>query len=459
MKNVLVIAYVFPPTGGGGVQRTLKFVKYLPSFGWRPLVLTPMKVDFGYFDYSLVDEIPPEAKVYHTISLEVPEWYAGIKEKYFDEYQGAYSPAAKGSWHRRVAISLVKPIFKSLRWVAHNLIFVPDTHVGWIPFAVWNGVKIARREGIEAIYATGDPWSDFLIALFVSRLTGKPFIKDMRDPWTLSPQIRHGRVRTAIEEFWESRCIRAAFKVINITEEATQAYRKRYPDVDPSKFECITQGFDPPDFEGVRGIGSETFTITSTSTYYDFRTPESFLKGMRCLVDWMPNLESEIRIRFMGIGGEIVNGLVEKQNLTCMVEVLPYGAHRESIQLLMNSDVLLLDREVVTRNQVKIVTTSAKVFEYLAIGKPILAVVSSYGPAADLIRTTNSGVVADPEDKEEVAKAVYALYLQYKAGTLEAHGQRDLERFTRKNLTRSLAQVLDEAIAKSQWFPDELEAD
>jgi len=444
MKSVLVIAYIFPPIGGGGVQRTLKFVKYLPSFGWRPVVLTPREANFSYYDYTLVDEIPTEAKIYRTASLDPGRRYHAVRDLLptdSEEGTGAGAP-----WYRKLTRPFLQPAFKVAHWLANNLIFVPDTRVGWIPFAVAAGVKVIRGEKIDAIYATGDPWSNFLIALILSRLTGKPFIMDMRDAWTLSPDVGWGRVRSTIEDFWERRCIRAAYNVINITEQATQAYREKYPEVEPSRFHCITQGFDPSDFEGIGAIPSEKFTIASTSTYYDFRTPESFLKALRKLMDGNPELERDIRVRFMGIGGEIIKASVEKHSLTDMVEILPYGPHRESVQFLMSSDVLLLDREAVSGEKIKTVTTTAKVFEYLASGKPILAVVPPDSAASAFIRSTDSGVVVDPEDTEKIAEAIYALYKQHKNGTLGVDGHRDLERFTRKSLTGKLAQLLDEAV-------------
>ena len=444
LKNVLIVAYIFPPAGGGAVQRTLKFVKYLPSFGWRPVVLTPRQAVFDYFDHTLVDEIPPEAKLYQTKSLEIPRWYSSLLERYLDKSRADDRLVSSSSWRVKVIISLVRPIFSFVRWVAHNLIFVPDTHIGWIPFAVWKGLRVVRNERIEAIYATGDPWSDFLIALFLSRLTGKPCIIDMRDPWTLSPDVEWGKVRSSIEAFWERLCIRRASKVINITEQSTQAYRERYPDVDPSKFECITQGFDPPDFEDVDGKKTQTFTIATTGTYKVFRTPEYFLKALRSLVDCNPPLASEIRCRFKGAGGKTVEGFVEKYNLADMVEVLPYGTHQDSTEFMMNSDVLLLEFLPSVRSRIDLGSTSSRLFEFLASGKPILGLVNPAGPAAELILSTGSGIVVHPENTLEVAEAIHSLYLQYKNRTLGIDGQPDLVRFERKNLTGRLAQLLDQ---------------
>ncbi|MBF8267071.1 MAG: TPR/glycosyl transferase domain protein [Dehalococcoidia bacterium] len=445
MKSVLVVAHFFPPVGGGGVQRTLKFVKYLPSFGWRPVVLTARKSAFGFYDPTLVDEIPVEARVYRTAFLAPGHGYRA-----FRDLLTSGSPGGQGTrmgWPRKLASSVLRPLFKVLHYTANNLVFVPDYEVGWIPFAVVRGVRVIRSERIDAIYATGNPWSDFLIAYFLSKLTGRPYIMDMRDPWTLSPDLHWGRVRSSIEGFWERRCIMGAAKVINITEQATQAYRDKYPNVEPSKFQCITQGFDPSDFEGVACNQTERFTIGATGTYYEFRTPESFLKAVRSLMDRNPGLMNDIRVRFMGAGGEVVSPLVERYHLAEMVEVLPYGSHRESIEFVMSSDVLLLDFLAHVEGRVNLASTSSRIFEFLASGKTILGLVYPSGAAAELITSTGAGVVADPENTDAVAKTIYALYLQYKSGTLRVNGQPNLERFTRKHLTGRLAQMLDEAIA------------
>jgi glycosyltransferase involved in cell wall biosynthesis len=445
VKSVLIIAYFFPPVGLVGVQRPLKFAKYLPSFGWRPVVMTPKRPLADYYDHTFLEEIPPEAAVFRTASFDPARWYVSVKARLFGRSRGEGSTEAKASTGRRIAVYLFKPLFQATRWVAYNLVFVPDLHIGWIPFALWRGVWIVKREGIDVILATGSPWSDFLIAYFLSRFTRKPYILDMRDPWTLGPDIAWGGVRSHIENFWERRCILGASKVVNVTEQATQAYREKYKDVDPSKFRSITQGFDPPDFDSLVGNRTERFTIASTATYKDFRNPESLLRAMRSIMDRNAKLEGEIRIRFMGIGSEIVKELVEKYNLASMVDILPYGSHRESIEFILNSDVLLLERVATIEGRDRLATTSAKIFEFLATGKPILGLVYPSGAAAELIWSTNSGVVVDPENTNEVSEAIHGFYLQYKSGTLGVEGQPDLERFTRRHLTGQLAQMLDEA--------------
>ena len=450
-RKVLVVAYVFPPVGGGGVQRTHKFVKYLPSFGWQPVVLTPKHAAFDYQDQTLGDEVDHEVQVYKTFSVEPPRLYSSFIKKHFGEYSANVPQPNRPSFRSLLIAATLKPIFNLLRWSAHNLVFVPDAHVGWIPFAVWRGLRVIRSERIDIIYATGDPYSDFLIGLFLSRLTGKPLVLDMRDPWTLGPDIKFSRARTAIENFWERRCVNAAATVINITEAATQAYREKFANADPSKFVCITQGFDPTDFDDVVGGKTEKFTIAATGTYYEFRTPESFLKALRSLVDEKPWLENLLQVRFMGVGEKIVQHFVAEYDLAAVVEVLPYGTHRESIQLLMDSDVLLLDFFASLDNMEHLGSTSSRVFEYIGSGRPILGLVYPSGAAADVINSTRSGIVVDPRDTPQVAAAIHSLFERYQSGEgvddLPFNERPNLERFTRKHLTGSLAHIMDDALA------------
>jgi glycosyltransferase involved in cell wall biosynthesis len=167
---------------------------------------------------------------------------------------------------------------------------------------------------------------------------------------------------------------------------------------------------------------------------------------MKRLVDERPGLETEIRIKFMGIGGEIVQDLVKKYGLTDQVEMSPFATHRESIQFLMDADVLLLDRETVPKDKIAVVTTSAKVFEYLATGKPLLAVVPPESAAAEIVRSTESGVVAEPDSPENVAEKIHGLYRQYINGTLVVDRKTDLAKFERENQAGHLAQVLEDSV-------------
>ncbi|MCX5998705.1 MAG: glycosyltransferase [Chloroflexi bacterium] len=432
------------------MQRTLKFVKYLPSFGWRPIVLTPRHPGYEYLDYSLVEEIPPEAKIYRTASIEPYPWATTAKKRF-----SSGTPTKGGTttkkWYSRLVRSIFQAEWRIGRFVARNFVFVPDYHVGWIPFAVLSGIRIIRKEKIDVIYATGDPWSDFIVGFFLRCLTGKPLVLDMRDPWTLRAEgVSTSRIGKKAEDFWESRCISAASKVINVTEGAAQAYIEKYPFIDKTRFVCITNGYDQPDFDGMASRKTARFTISSTGAF-NRRAPAPFFEGLAHLFEGEESLRDKVRVKHMGTGSRVVSTLAREHQLEDMLDVIPYAEHRTSIQLLMDSDVLLVVLDMsVAEQDVRLLPLPAKLFEYLAARRPILAIVPSQSAVAGIVSSTESGVVVDPEDIPGIASAVRELRRQYGEGTLGIHAASDIRRFERKELTRRLAQLLDKATAQDR---------
>lgn len=441
-KKVLVIAYAFPPMGGSGVQRTVKFVKYLPLFGWTPVVLTPKNPNSQYFDYSLVQEIPREVKIYRTISIEPQRWYAMLKKKSCDS-----PPESIPKQELRVSpLHFVTQIgFRWARYVAHNFIFIPDFQIGWIPFAVLKGLSIIRKERINVIYATGDPWSDFLIAFFLNLLTGRSFIMDMRDPWTLNPNRDWDRLQKRGENLWEKVCISAASKVINVTEQATEWYIEKYP-IYRKKFVYIPQGFDTADFENVTDERENNkFIISCTSAYKKSTNPENFLQAVKYTIDNFNNIKHEIQINFMGMDVFLTGQILQKYGLNNIVKLIPYGSHFQSIQLLLSSDVLLLikNRNPNLKHRSKAIN-AAKIFEYIAAKKPILAVVPPESEVAKIVRSTKAGIIVDTENVTAISETIYKLYLQHKKGVMGVKIPKNIQRFERRKLAQQLAKFLNQ---------------
>lgn len=283
MKKALVIAYYFPPTGGGGVQRATKFVKYLPSFGWEPVVLTVKTPDLGVFDETLLEDIPPDVEVYRTYSFDPVNRYRVRRygeNSRFDKRNNNDSNNDSGIFGRIVSF------FRSaMKYFVINIVFVPDDYVGWIPFAVARGYKIIKEERIDAIYATGKPWSSFLIAFFLSLLTGKPYILDLRDPWVLTPygSTESTNIKHMLERFWEKICFSHAKKVISINEQITRSYVQFYPSIPADRFGCITHGFDTDDFLTLKKVKNDNFTISYVGTFYAYESPELFLQAVKIL--------------------------------------------------------------------------------------------------------------------------------------------------------------------------------
>ncbi len=409
MRGILIIAYYYPPMGGVGVLRTLKFTKYLPQFGFAPFILTVRNRSFGALDASLLPEVPPGTSVVETFSLE---------------HRFLRAPRLLG----------VDP-----KWF-----FIPDAQVGWLPFAVRTGEAIIRQHRINVIFATGPPFTSLLAGYVLKRRTGRPLVVDYRDPWTQNVFTQYPtQFHRKIEERLERAVLGSADRVITTTDEMTRGLASKYTFV-RNKCETIPNGFDAADFLGLtRSAASDRFTIAYTGTLYGLRTAEHFLAALRNVVANNHKVREKIRVVFAGLKGRDVLKLVHKLGLEDIVRITGFVPHRESLQIMVNADVLLLvmsQREVVG-NGVGSMMIPGKTFEYLAARRPILALAPD-GDASALISKTGSGIVVPPDDREAIARSILDLFTKWQMGTLSV-GPYDISSFERRSSTARLAASIE----------------
>jgi len=406
MKRVLVIAYEYPPLGGGGVFRTLKFTKYLPHFGWKPYVLTVKNPEYRVRDPTLLKEVPQEAKIYRVFSFE---------HKFFH-------------FERRLF---------GCRWI-----FIPDANIGWLPFAMKKGKEVITREKIDVIYATAPIFTSLLIGCLLKRETGKPLIVDFRDPWTQNVFIRYPtKFHRKIEEKMEETVLRVADYVITATESMKAELANKYPFIS-KRCVTITNGFDPEDFRNLkRESHEEKFIITYTGGFYGLRTPEYFLTALRELIDEDEELKENLEVLFVGQVGRQGREIVRKLQLHNVVKLIPYTSHKRSIEYQVNSDVLLL---VITEAGITSFpgAVTAKLFEYLAARRTILGLVPSEGEAAHIIKSMKAGIVSSPKNVNSIKGAITELYQKWKNETLTTP-ESDISKYSRKMLTKKLVTVFN----------------
>jgi len=447
MKKVLIIAYHFPPLGGGGVQRTLKFVKYLPSFGWQAVVLTTKNPDFDHSDENLLDDLPAETIIERTFSLNL--WRHYRVKRY-----GRQSIYETSKNNKKDAAFTLNPFWLSwriIKWIINNFLFVPDEYNGWFPFAFYGGLRIIRREHINLIYATGNPWTSFVIARCLSAICKIPFVIDFRDPWVLSPYsttkerkaLKHKIARNI--ERW---CVLKASHVINVNEVITKIFKKYYKNVDKGKFITITQGSDRDDFNMVKLKKNNKFVISHVGTFYRHRTPERLLEALNHLFNSYPELRKKIKIKFIGITGSFADESIRNNHLEDTVELVPYCSHKESIEEMCNSDLLVLIQANI--KGLKAETSTGKLFEYLASGREIIALVSKRNEAIQILKNLNTGSALDPENVELIAKTILRNYHNWESGKSRKREFRNLDIFERKNLTGILAKTFDHILKENQ---------
>jgi glycosyltransferase involved in cell wall biosynthesis len=409
MKKVLLIAYHYPPLGGVGVFRTLKFTKYLPKFGYKPYILTVKNPIYRTKDPTLIKEIPPEAKVYRTFSFEhrilrAPRHFLNLNLKWF---------------------------------------YIPDEHIGWIPLAVRQGEKIIKRENIDIIYATSPIFTSLLIGYLLKKKTGKPLVVDYRDPWTQNIFVRYPtNFHRKIEEQMEELVLATADNIIVTAEPMKDKLIEKFPFTE-GKVVTITNGYDPEDFKHVTTKkDKEKFLIIYTGSLYGLQTSKQFLIALKRLIEEKTELQNQLQVLFAGLPSKQAVFLIEKYGLKNVVKLLGYKSHKESVKLMLNADVLLL---IMSSGEVYDAKTGplripAKVFEYLGARKPILAIIPE-GTVADMIISTRSGVIVPPRDTGAIAQAIFKLFQEWKSGTLKI-AESDVSEYDRKILTQKLANIL-----------------
>lgn len=437
MKNVLIVAYYFPPSGGPGVQRVLKMVKYLPAFGWNPIVLTVQNGTFPARDESLLQTLPPELVVHRTHIYEPYDLYKMfVGEKQNTAIDVSVLTAKQtGGWKKRIA-NFIRSTF-----------FIPDARIGWLFSAVREGRKMIDMHNIDAIYSSSPPYTCSLIGRALHRQTRLPWVAGLRDPWTEFLTTPHrwwlpARIDKALEHsvLKEADVVECAWKGI-----ISDALRK-YPHLDAQKFLHVPNGFDSDEFPDVPQEPSERFTITYSGSLYGLRNPDTLLAALNMLVQSGDIRPDEVLLRCVGRVGDDVKAKFEADNLRHSIEIIPYVPHKESVAYLLKSDALLL---IVDDAKESNEIVPGKVYEYIGVGKPVIALAPAKSAIAELLEETRAGDVIAYGDVEACAKSLRTMIQRYRKGeSLYSPNTTAIKSYERREAARTLASTLDQLCAK-----------
>lgn len=436
-RKVLVVAYWFPPMGGGGVQRTVKFVKYLQIYGWEPVVLTVKPWGLELKDDTMLQEIPENVKVYRTFSFELIRIYQVIKHRL--RKRGDHPSTEHYNKND------IKDPLRAVKDIIH-LLSVPDTEIGWLPFAVLQGKKIIATENIDCIYSSSGPPTCHLIALCLKQWTNLPWVADFRDPWT-QHQFASYRYKTRLkaDEFLELMALKTADKLLTVTQAFADGFSQKYNQVPHNKFKVITNGYDADDFLKIPSATkrkNRKFTIVHTGSFLGLRTPKFFLNALKLLLDETPSLRKNVEVIFAGRLETKDTTTICDLGLEDVVKLVGYVSHQEALSLLSNSDVILLILASVEKG-----VYPGKIFEYLAVGKPVLALVPQNSIAAELIEKTKTGAIVDSEQVTSIKDVIRRMYERYKDKTLTIHPDLSVvEQYERKRLTRDLSATFNQVL-------------
>ena len=415
-KKVLVIAYYFPPMGLSGVQRTVKFVKYLPEYGWDPIVLTTSSNAFYAFDEEMDKEVQEsDVKVYRTKNRKKAK-----KQK--DKGPVKFPNYLKQKIGRAVIQSL----------------FVPDRRIGWRKRAVFKAERIFREHDIDAIFATAPPFTDFLVAKDLSEQYNVPYLVDYRDVWIDNP------FHYFPTPMHKNKCIKMETDILNTAGRAIVTSRhtkellvQRYGFLSYDDVSIITHGYDADDFVPYRDIKPDPskFVITHSGLFQDNRTPKFFFKALANFLQKNEKARAVTEARFVGIMRPAHYKMIKKYKLDKNIVNLGYLNHPDVIQNLMESDVLWL----MLNDDVR---TPGKLYEYIGAQKPLLACLPE-GVMQKTALDTKAAIATGPKDVNAIENAIETYFnLWEKQGLPEPDPDYAME-FDRKILTKSLARELE----------------
>ncbi len=385
MKLLLVSLY-FPPAGGGGVQRPLKFATHLPALGIETHVLAPDDPKWLHSDAELQ---PPTQAWVHRARYLGPRGRRPAEELHGRRGLDRLSRHARLSFRR---------------------VLVPDENVTWNVTAIPAAIRIARREGIDVVLTTSPPSSVHLVGAAVKRAAGIPWVADLRDSLIAHPHRRAERLAVRLKEQGEhvvARTIaRYADAVVTVSDAIADEARAFHP---AGVVTTIANGCDFDDFEGLEYRRGERFRITHTGSFFGKRSPRPFLSALA-------GSDVDLVARFVGDFRAADEEWAACLGLGDRLELHPYTPRRRALELQRDSEaLLLLIPEAAGRGRGVL---SGKVFEYLAAERPILAVVPTDGAAAALIRETGAGPVVSPDDVEGIRTALADLHARWSAGGL-----------------------------------------
>lgn len=429
MKKVLIITYAFPPFGGGEVMRAAKFVKYLPLFGWLPVVLTVENQDYYVYDRTLLDEIDERVKIYRARTLEPKLLAKRVKD--FIRRGRAGGP------HAEIEIASTNGVIYRIGQLKNALsgaFLIPCEEVLWNPLAYRAACDIIAKEGIDLVFTTSPPHSTQLIGRRLKERFGLPWVADFRDAWVGNILFKPAySLRDKIERRMESSVVKNADAVVSVTDPITKMFAARYPHI-RNKFVTITNGFDGACYVNSKKPRNDKFTITYAGGIGGRRSSKYIFMALVQLKKTRPDVYSNLRVRFMGNFYD--DKAPWKGALGDCVEFIAHKPYTEAVAMMQASDALLL---VLHQREGGDALSTGKIYEYIGARRPIIATVPEC-VAKNLIVSNKLGVAVQTEDVDAIVSAIAEIYGRFKDGSLGIDmPDRLIDAYDRKNLTSALA--------------------
>jgi glycosyltransferase involved in cell wall biosynthesis len=429
VKKVLIITYYWPPAGGPGVQRWLKFVKYLRDFNWEPVVYTVKNPEYPVIDQSLASEIPDGIEV---LQNEIFEPYS-IASKIF---RNKTEKVKGGFIENKQSLSS-----KISTWIRGNF-FIPDARMFWINPSVKFLGKYLKKNPVDAIISTGPPHSMHLIAAGILEKKKKikvPWISDFRDPWT-NIDYYH---RLNLSKFADKEHHRLEKLVLDKSTRAIvvgPTMKKEFQQITDTSIELIENGHDINTDSMPSVVLDDKFSISHIGSMNADRNPKLLWEVLNSISSEVDEFKSDLKIKLIGNVSDEIFADIRNKDLESNLLYSEYIQHKDVHDFQRKSALLLLVLNN-TPNSKGILT--GKLFEYIAAQRPILAIGPCDGDAAQVIQESKSGYIFDYDNREDLKSKIIDLYSDWKSGNLLVNSE-NVDKYSRYSASRRLAQILDE---------------
>ncbi len=430
-KKILIITYYWPPAGGPGVQRWLKFAKYLPEFGWKPVIYTPENPSYPLLDESLMKDVPKDIEIVKTKIWEPYQLAEKLNKSNKKFKAGQFDVGKNQSWKSKLSI-----------WVRGNF-FIPDARVFWVKPSVKFLEQYLKENKIDVVVTSGPPHSLHLIGLHLKKkLPNLKWIADFRDPWTEISYYKHLKLTKSSDQK-HRQLENEVFKNADITLATSYSDAENFKKNGANAI-CITNGFDETDAPKTKELSnSQTlqhkFTLSYIGVLEQLRNPENLWKALDYLVKTNSGFAENFSLKFVGRVDDKILNEIENSGLKNHILNLGYVSHDKAIDEMAKSSLLLITN---FPNESSKGIIPGKIFEYLATGKQII----SFGPAdadvSKILDETKAGKHFSYSDSEKIKDFILEKFELWKNGNLIENTQ-NIEQFSRKNLTKKLVEILE----------------
>lgn len=423
-KKLLIITYYFPPAGGPGVQRWLKFVKYLPEFDVQPIVYVPENPTYPIIDEGLVSEISDKVIV--------------LKNKIWEPYQLASvfsknktKKISSGIFPQKKKQTFLDKMFLLIR----GNLFIPDARVFWVKPSVSYLEKYIQENNIDTIVTSGPPHSLHLIGLELQKKLKVKWFADFRDPWTT---IGYHKA-LLLSAYAEKKHKKLEHKVLNSADEiivTSKTTKTEFEAITKKPITVITNGYDVETVE--KQVLDAKFSLAHIGSFLSDRNPPFLWEALVELLNEVPEFKKHLEIKLIGAVSQEVLDAIKEHQLNDYLNLLGYVSHKEAVAHQRKSQVLLLI-EINSEDTKSIIP--GKLFEYMVSNRPIIAIGPQGSDFADIVTQTNTGVFFDYSEKTKLKSVILDFFNQFLEGKLQSHGI-DLQQYSRKNLTGQLAHLI-----------------